>query len=185
MTSDILNQAREKMTQTVQAFTKSLATVRAGRANPNLLDSVFVDYYGATTPLNQLANISAPEPRMITITPYDKTAISDMEKAIQKADLGLTPSNDGNIIRITIPALTEERRKELVKVVGKFTEEYRVRIRNIRRDTNEQFKKAEKDGEITEDELRNNQDNVQKETDNYISELERLAKEKEAEIMEV
>src|SRR5690606_35984950 len=105
-------------------------------------------------------NISAPEPRMITITPYDKTAIGDMEKAIQKADLGLTPSNDGNIIRITIPALTEERRKELVKVVGKFTEEYRVRIRNIRRDTNEQFKKAEKDGEITEDELRNNQDNV-------------------------
>lgn len=185
MTDIILKETREKMTQAVQAFTKSLATVRAGRANPNVLDSIVVDYYGAFTPLNQLANITAPEPRMLLITPYDKTAIGDMEKAILKSDLGLTPSNDGNIIRISIPALTEDRRKELVKVVGKYTEEYRVQVRNVRRDANDQFKKAEKDGEITEDELRMNQESVQKETDNFIAELENLAKEKEAEIMEV
>lgn len=180
-----MKQMREKMTQAVQAFSKNLATVRAGRANPSILDSIFVDYYGASTPLNQLATIAAPEPRMLVITPYDKTSVGDIEKAIQKADLGLTPSNDGNVIRINIPPLTEERRKDLVKVVGKFTEEYRVQVRNIRRDANEQLKKAEKNGELTEDELRTNQDNVQKETDKFIAELEKLAKNKEAEIMEV
>lgn len=185
MTSSTMKQMREKMSQAVQAFKRNLATVRAGRANPSLLDSVVVDYYGATTPLNQLASVSAPEPRMLIVTPYDKTAISDMERAILKADLGLTPSNDGNIIRINIPALTEERRKELVKVVGKFTEESRVQIRNIRRDTNDLLKKAEKKGEITEDELRSSQDTVQKETDKYIGEVEQLAKNKESEIMEV
>lgn len=185
MANDIMKQMREKMTQAVQAFSKNLATVRAGRANPSILDSIFVDYYGASTPLNQLATIAAPEPRMLVITPYDKTSVGDIEKAIQKADLGLTPSNDGNVIRINIPPLTEERRKELVKVVGKFTEEYRVQVRNIRRDANEQLKKAEKNGELTEDELRTNQDNVQKETDKFIADLEKLAKNKEAEIMEV
>ena len=185
MTSSTMKQMREKMSQAVQAFKRNLATVRAGRANPSLLDSVVVDYYGANTPLNQIASVSAPEPRMLIVTPYDKTAISDMERAILKADLGLTPSNDGNIIRINIPALTEERRKELVKVVGKFTEESRVQIRNIRRDTNDLLKKAEKKGEITEDELRSSQDTVQKETDKYIGEVEQLAKNKESEIMEV
>src|SRR5699024_3284795 len=159
----------------VQAFTRNLATVRAGRANPSILDGVFVDYYGASTPLNQLAQVSAPEPRLLVITPYDKTALGDIEKAIQKADIGLSPSNDGDVIRISIPALTEDRRKELVKVVGKYTEEFRVRVRNARRDANDQYRKLEKDGELTEDELRNNLDNVQKETDKYIAELEKLA----------
>ncbi|MEK4801887.1 MULTISPECIES: ribosome recycling factor [Oceanobacillus] len=185
MSDTIMSTMREKMNQAVQSYSKSLATVRAGRANPSLLDNVFVDYYGASTPLNQLANISAPEARMLVITPYDKSALSDIEKAIQKADLGLSPSNDGNIIRISIPPLTEERRKDLVKVVGKYAEEYRIQVRNIRRDTNDQLKKLEKNGELTEDELRGLQDNVQKETDNQIKRIDQLTKEKEDEIMEV
>lgn len=135
---------KEKMEQAVQAFSKNLASVRAGRANPSLLDSVYVDYYGASTPLNQLANVGAPEARLLTITPYDKTALADIERAIQIADLGLSPSNDGNMIRISIPPLTEERRKDLVKVVGKYAEESRVQIRNIRRDTNDSLKKLRK-----------------------------------------
>ena len=185
MSGETMKEMREKMEQAVQAFSRNLATVRAGRANPNILDNVFVDYYGASTPLNQLANVGAPEARLLVITPYDKTALGDIEKAIQKADIGLSPSNDGDIIRISIPALTEDRRKELVKVVGKYTEESRVRVRNARRDANDQFRKFQKDGEITEDELRNYEDNVQKETDRYIAKLEELASEKEKEIMEV
>lgn len=185
MTAEIMKDLRERMTQAVQAFTRNLATVRAGRANPSLLDTIFVDYYGASTPLNQLANVTAPEARLLVITPYDKTAIGDIEKAIQKADLGLTPSNDGDVIRISIPPLTEERRKELVKVVGKFAEESRIQVRNIRRDANDQLRKLEKEGELTEDELRISQDEVQKETDQFIGEIDRLMKEKEEEIMEV
>ncbi|WP_047984853.1 ribosome recycling factor [Ornithinibacillus californiensis] len=185
MTNQIMNECKDKMKQTVQAFSRNLATVRAGRANPSLLDNVFVDYYGATTPLNQLATISAPEARLLVITPYDKTAINDIDKAIQKADLGLSPSNDGNVIRLNIPPLTEERRKDLVKVVGKYAEEYRVQVRNVRRDTNDALKKAEKNGDLTEDELRNAQDDVQKQTDNHIAEIDKLAKNKEQEIMEV
>ncbi|WP_042144775.1 ribosome recycling factor [Paucisalibacillus sp. EB02] len=185
MTDQIMNECKDKMKQAVQAFSRNLATVRAGRANPSLLDNVFVEYYGANTPLNQLATIAAPEARLLVITPYDKTAMGDIEKAIQKADLGLSPSNDGNVIRINIPALTEERRKDLVKVVGKFSEEYRVQVRNIRRDTNDALKKAEKSGDLTEDELRLSQDSVQKETDKHIAEIDQLAKNKEKEIMEV
>lgn len=185
MTDQIMNECRDKMKQTIQAFTRNLATVRAGRANPSLLDSVFVEYYGASTPLNQLATIGAPEARLLVITPYDKTAMGDIEKAIQKADLGLSPSNDGNVIRLNIPPLTEERRKDLVKVVGKYAEEFRVQVRNVRRDTNDALKKAEKNGELTEDELRIAQEDVQKETDKHIAEIDQLAKEKEKEIMEV
>ncbi|RDW17808.1 ribosome recycling factor [Oceanobacillus chungangensis] len=185
MSDVIMKEMKDKMEQTVQAFSKSLATVRAGRANPSLLDGVNVDYYGAPTPLNQIASIAAAEARLLVITPYDKTAIKDIEKAIQIADLGLAPSNDGNVIRISIPALTEERRKDLVKVVSKYTEEYRVQVRNVRRDANDQLKKEEKNGEITEDELRSSQESVQKETDNFIAKIEQLAKEKEQEIMEV
>ncbi|MFP7169155.1 ribosome recycling factor [Terribacillus sp. 7520-G] len=185
MSTAIISDAKSKMAQAVQAFSRQLATVRAGRANPSLLDSVFVDYYGASTPLNQLASVTAPEARMLVITPYDKTAISDIEKAIQKADLGLSPSSDGNLIRLSIPALTEERRKELVKVVSKYLEEAKVQIRNIRRDSNEQLKKSEKNKEITEDDLKGFQDDVQAETDKHISQLESLAKDKEKEIMEV
>ncbi|MEN2464542.1 ribosome recycling factor [Ornithinibacillus sp. FSL M8-0202] len=185
MTDQIMNECQDKMKQAVQAFSRNLATVRAGRANPAILDSVFVEYYGANTPLNQLATISAPEARLLVITPYDKTAMGDIEKAIQKADLGLSPSNDGNVIRINIPPLTEERRKDLVKVVGKYAEEYRVQVRNIRRDTNDALKKAEKNGELTEDELRTSQDDVQEQTNKHIAEIDQLAKQKEQEIMEV
>ncbi len=185
MKEAVLKDMRDKMEQAVQAFSRSLATVRAGRANPSLLDSVYVDYYGASTPLNQLATVSAPEARLLVITPYDKTAVGEIEKAIQKADLGLSPSSDGNVIRINIPPLTEERRKDLVKVVGKYAEEARVQIRNIRRDANDRLKKLEKDSEITEDELRQSQDDVQKETDNFTGKIDQLAKTKENEIMEV
>ncbi len=185
MPSDVLKDMRDKMETAVQAFSRNLATVRAGRANPSLLDNVFVDYYGAATPLNQLAQVGAPEARLLVITPFDKTAIGEIEKAIQKADLGLSPSSDGNVIRINIPALTEERRKDLTKVVGKYAEESRVQIRNLRREANDQLKKLEKDASITEDELRTYQDNVQKETDKFIEEIDQLAKNKEEEIMEV
>jgi ribosome recycling factor len=182
MADQIIKQMKDKMTQAVQAFSRNLATVRAGRANPSLLDNVNVDYYGASTPLNQLASVGAPEARLLVITPYDKTAVGDIEKAIQKADLGLSPSSDGNIIRINIPALTEDRRKELVKVVGKYAEESRVQVRNVRREANDQLKK---NADLAEDELRSSQDEVQKVTDEHIREIDDLAKNKEKEIMEV
>ncbi|HLS35355.1 MAG TPA: ribosome recycling factor [Bacillota bacterium] len=185
MIASTIKEMREKMDQSVQAFTRNIATVRAGRANPNLLDNVFVEYYGTNTPLNQLANVTAPEARLLVITPFDKTALADIEKAILKADLGLTPSNDGDIIRISIPALTEERRKELVRVVGKYTEEAKIQIRNHRRDANDALRKAEKDGDLTEDELRNGENQVQNETDSYTEKIDELANEKEEEIMEV
>ncbi|WP_040980165.1 ribosome recycling factor [Oceanobacillus jeddahense] len=185
MSESVIKDTKEKMNQAVQAFSRNLASVRAGRANPSLLDTVNVDYYGASTPLNQLAQVGAPEARLLTVTPYDKSAIGDIDKAIQKADLGLSPSNDGNIIRINIPALTQERRKDLVKVVGKYAEEARVQIRNLRRQANDQLKKAEKNGDMTEDDLRAFQDDVQQATDGYIKQVEDLAKTKENEIMEV
>ncbi|WP_042223744.1 ribosome recycling factor [Oceanobacillus manasiensis] len=182
MSESIMKDMKDKMSQAVQAFSKSLATVRAGRANPGILDNVYVDYYGASTPLNQLASVNAPEARLLVITPYDKSAIQEVEKAIQKADLGLSPSSDGNVIRINIPALTEERRKDLIKVVGKYAEESRVQIRNIRRDANDQLKKSD---DLTEDDVRAAQDDVQKETDQHIARIDQLAKDKEKEITEV
>lgn len=185
MSEAVIKETNEKMQAVVNAFTRQLATVRAGRANPALLDQVNVDYYGAATPLKQLATISAPEARMLLITPYDKTAIGDIEKAIQKADLGLSPSSDGNVVRINIPALTEERRKELVKVVRKYAEEAKVHVRNIRRDSNDHIKKLEKDGELTEDELRGYQDDVQKVTDKFVNEIDSITQNKEKEMMEV
>lgn len=185
MIGEVLNEMRDKTKQATQAFTRSLATVRAGRANPNILDNIYVEYYGTQTPLNQLANVGAPEARLLTITPYDKSALPNIEKAIQKADLGLTPSSDGDIIRINIPSLTEERRKELVRVVGKYTEEARIQIRNHRRDANDQLRKAEKDGDLTEDELHNSEEKIQSETNRSIDHVEQLAKQKEEEILEV
>lgn len=185
MSEVVIKDAQEKMKQAIQSFNKNLATVRAGRANPALLNGVFVDYYGASTPLNQLATISVPEARLLLITPFDKSSIGEIEKAIQKVDLGLAPSSDGNVVRIAIPALTEERRKELVKVVGKFSEEAKVQIRNVRREANDQLKKAEKNGDLTEDDLRSFQDDVQAETDKFIAEIDQLVKQKEEEILEV
>ncbi|WP_411955479.1 ribosome recycling factor [Alkalibacillus sp. S2W] len=185
MSDEVIKDCRDKMQGAVDAFSKQLATVRAGRANPAILDTVYVEYYGAQTPLNQLANVSAPEARLLVITPFDKSAIGDMEKAIQKADLGLTPNNDGKLIRINIPALTEERRKELVKITRKYAEEARVQVRNIRREANDQLKKLEKDSEITEDELRSYTDDVQKETDKHIDQIDQLLEAKEKEMTEV
>ena len=185
MSQSIINDTKTKMNDAVKAFSRQLATVRAGRANPAILDTVYVNYYGANTPLNQLATISAPEARLLVVTPFDKSSIGDVEKGILKADLGLTPNNDGNVIRINIPALTEERRKELVKVSRKYAEEARVQVRNIRREANDQLKKQEKDSEITEDELRANQDEVQKITDNSIGEIDSSLEAKEKENLEV
>ncbi|MFS0823580.1 ribosome recycling factor [Bacillus sp. 1P02SD] len=185
MANNTLNQVKDKMSKAIQALSRELATVRAGRANPAILDKVSVDYYGAPTPLNQLASINVPEARMLVIQPYDKSVLGDMEKAIQKADLGLNPTNDGSIIRISIPPLTEERRRELVKLVKKYAEESKVAVRNVRRDGNDELKKLEKNGEITEDELRSLTDDVQKITDESINKIDSIAKEKEKEIMEV
>ncbi|MDQ0227576.1 ribosome recycling factor [Metabacillus niabensis] len=185
MAKQVLNQTKEKMEKAVSALSRELASVRAGRASANLLDKISVDYYGAPTPVNQLASISVPEARMLVIQPYDKTVLGEIEKAILKSDLGLTPANDGSIIRLSIPALTEERRKDLVKLVKKYAEEAKVAIRNIRRDGNDELKKLEKNGEITEDELRSNTDNVQKLTDEFIVKIDNVAKDKEKEIMEV
>jgi ribosome recycling factor len=185
MVQQIINTAKEKMDKAVQAFTRELATIRAGRANPSLLEKITVDYYGMPTPIIQLASISVPEARLLVIQPYDKSVIKDIEKAILSSDLGLTPSNDGSVIRITIPPLTEERRRELVKLVKKYSEEAKVAVRNIRRDANDELKKLEKNGEITEDELRGYTDDVQKLTDDHIAKIDAITKEKEKEVMEV
>ncbi|MEC1721890.1 ribosome recycling factor [Schinkia azotoformans] len=185
MGQTVIKNTKEKMNKAIQAFKRELATVRAGRANPSLLDRVSVNYYGAPTPLNQLSSITVPEARLLVIQPYDKSVLNDIEKAILKADLGLNPSNDGTIIRIAIPALTEERRKSLAKDIKAMAEDAKIAIRNVRRDANDDLKKLEKDGQITEDELRSFSDDVQKETDNHVKEIDNITKEKEKEIMEV
>lgn len=185
MTQQVVKTVKEKMDKAIQAYQRELATIRAGRASASLLDKITVDYYGAPTPVNQLASINVPEARMLIITPYDKTSLGEIEKAIMKSDLGITPTNDGSVIRIVIPALTEERRVELTKQVKKYGEEAKVAIRNIRRDGNDDLKKLEKNGEITEDELRGFTDNIQKETDAHIAQVDNVTKEKEKEIMAV
>ncbi|WP_134686230.1 ribosome recycling factor [Brevibacillus migulae] len=185
MPQSILKDMEERMTKAIGTLKKDLATLRAGRANPAMLDKVVVDYYGTPTPISQLANINAPEPRMLQIQPWDKSALKDIDRAIQQSDLGLTPSNDGNIIRIAVPPLTEERRKELVKVAGKSGEEAKVAIRNIRRDANDEIKKLEKAATISEDESRRYQESIQKTTDKYIAEVDKIVKDKEKDILEV
>ncbi len=185
MTKEVLNQTTERMTKAIQALSRELSTIRAGRASASLLDKIFVDYYGAPTPINQIAGVATPEARLITIQPYDKSSLGDIEKAILKSDLGISPSNDGTLIRIAIPALTEERRKDLVKVVKKEAEEAKVGIRNIRRDANDELKKLEKNGDITEDDLRSFTEDVQKLTDDHIVKIDQVAKDKEKEILEV
>ena len=185
MSKQVITQTKERMEKAIQSYSRELASIRAGRASAAILDKVTVDYYGAPTPVNQLASINVPEARLLVVQPYDKTSLGDIEKAIIRADLGLNPSNDGTVIRISIPALTEERRKELVKVVKKSSEEAKVAIRNIRRDGNDDLKKLEKNGEITEDELRSYTDDIQKQTDSYIVKVDSATKEKEKEIMEV
>ena len=185
MLENIKKQSAEKMEKAIQVLKKDLASLRAGRATPALLEKVTVSYYGSEMPVNQLASISAPEPRLLVIQPWDKSALTEIERAILKSELGLTPTNDGNVIRITIPALTEERRAEFVKVVKKSGEDSKVAIRNIRRDANEEIKKLGKNGEISEDEVRRGQDEIQKLTDGYIQKVDEVIGAKEKEIMEV
>ena len=185
MVNEIKATANEKMEKALKNLNESLGSLRAGRANPRILDKVTVDYYGSPTSLNQLANISTPEARMIVVQPYDATAIPAIEKGILKSDLGFNPSNDGKIIRVLIPQLTEERRKELVKLVKKYGEECKVAMRNIRRHAIQELKDGQKEGLITEDDLKQGEKEIQKVTDEEIKNIETILKEKEAEILEV
>jgi ribosome recycling factor len=185
MNEAIFTQLQKEVEQSVGALRKDLAKIRTGRASTALLEHVVVDYYGATTPLNQLATLSAPEPRLLVVQPYDRSAMGNIEKAILKSDLGLTPNNDGKIIRVPIPQLTEERRKELVKHVKKIGEEFRVSVRNHRRVAVEHIKEAEKKKEITADDSKHGHDRVQKITDDFIGRIDNIIKTKEEEIMEV
>lgn len=184
MPQNIKKNAEDRMEKAIGALRRDLSTLRAGKASPALLDRVQVEYYGAITPLNQLANINTPDSRTLMIQPWDKSSVASIEKAILKSDIGLTPSNDGSAIRISVPPLTEERRAELVKQSKKFGEEAKVAIRNIRRDANDDVKKLEKT-DISEDESRRHQDDIQKTTDKYIAEVDKVLAGKEKEIMEV
>ena len=178
-------ETEEKMEKSISSLRYEYGTIRAGRANPSILDRINVEYYGTPTPLNQLSNTSSPDPRMLVIQPFDASSIGDIERAILKSDLGLNPSNDGKIIRLVFPQLTEERRKDLSKLVKKYGEESKIAVRNIRRLSNDELKKAEKESLITEDELRTGQSEIQKLTDDYIQKVDDLIEEKIAEIMEV
>jgi len=185
MNETVFTQLQKEMDGSVNALRKELTKLRTGRASTALLEHVTVEYYGANTPLNQLATLSAPEPRLLVIQPFDRSAMGEIERAILKSDLGLTPNNDGKIIRIPIPALTEERRKELVKHVKKIAEEFRVSLRNHRRLAIEHLKEAEKKKEITADDSKHGHDRVQKITDDFIGRIDKIVKAKEEEVMEV
>ncbi|MBI5284599.1 MAG: ribosome recycling factor [Chloroflexi bacterium] len=182
---DTLRDAEHRMQSAVQALDRDLDTVRTGRARPALVEALKVEYYGTPTPLNQMATINAPEPRLITIQPWDKTQLGAIEKAIQKSDLGLTPTNDGNIIRLVIPPLNEDRRKDLAKVVHKKTEDARVAVRNVRRDSLDHLRKLQHDKEISDDDERRAQERLQKITDKHIAEVDRHGHTKEQELLEV
>ncbi|GAB6157607.1 ribosome recycling factor [Desulfotomaculum varum] len=184
MIKEIISSAEDNMKKTVEVVRKEFASLRAGRATPALLDKVTVSYYGTPTPLNQLANISVPEARMLVIQPWDKSVIPEIERSILKSDLGITPTSDGTVVRLVIPQLTQERRIELVKVVKKKAEEGRVAIRNIRRDVNDVLKAKQKEG-VPEDEVKRGQEDLQKITDKYIKEIDEMVKSKEQEIMQV
>ncbi|MBO4437735.1 MAG: ribosome recycling factor [Spirochaetaceae bacterium] len=184
MMSEINEASVKRMEKTINALKDEFNTIRTGRASASLFDKVRVDYYGEKTPLSQVANIAIPEARMVVITPWDKSLIGEIEKAIQRSELGLNPSNDGKVIRIAIPPLTADRRKELVKQAKTIAENSRVAIRNIRRDGNDELKKQQKDGSITEDELKTTEDSLQKTTDKFIAEINKIFEDKEKEIME-
>jgi len=185
MIDEVIEETRDRMGKTQKAFVKEMAKVRTGRASQSMLDSVKVDYYGTQTPLPQMATVSIPESRLITVKPWDISVINSVEKAILKANIGLTPSNDGKLIRISIPPLTEERRREIAKNVSKICEEYKVAVRNIRRDSNDMLKELQKDGEISEDDSFKAQKQVQELTDEYIQRLDDIFAEKEKEILEI
>uniref|UniRef100_A0A7V3RG42 Ribosome-recycling factor n=1 Tax=candidate division WOR-3 bacterium TaxID=2052148 RepID=A0A7V3RG42_UNCW3 len=181
----IKEEAKQKMEKSLNLLNQEFAKIRTGRATPALLDGVKVEYYDTVLPLNQVASISIPEPRLIVIQPWDKQALSAIEKAIYKADIGLTPNNDGNVIRLSLPPLTAERREELVKLAQKLAEESRVAIRNIRRDANNELKKLEKEKKISEDDSFKGQESIQKLTDEYIKKVDEILKKKEKEIKEI
>ena len=184
MKHPVLDEASKKMDKTVKAFEKELTRVRTGRATPALLEGITVDYYGSQMPINQVASISVPESRQLLIQPWDQNVLSEIEKAILKSELGLTPNNDGKVVRVSIPPLTEERRKELVKLVGKMAEEARVAVRNVRRDFMERLKRMKKEKEISEDDMYKLQDELQKITDSHVESIDRVKGDKEKEIME-
>jgi len=184
MLDDIYQDTRENMGKTIAALKNELKRVRTGRANLSILDGIRVDYYGTPTPINQMASLSVPESRLITIQPWDVSVIKEIEKAILKSDLGLTPSSDGKIIRIAIPPLTEERRRQLAKAIHKTCEDHKVAVRNVRREANEMLKTLKKDGDISEDDAFKGQDQVQKITDEFVAQIDVIFKEKEKEILE-
>jgi len=185
MDHPILDDEQERMAKSVDAFRKELVKIRTGKASVAILDRIKVEYYGSQVPLNQVASLSTPEPRLIVIQPWDKQMVGVIEKEILKSDLGLTPNSDGTFIRLAIPVLTEERRKELVKLVKKYAEDARIAIRNIRRDANDQIKKAEKASDITEDDSKKLHDDSQELTDDHIKQIDDILSQKESEIMEV
>ena len=185
MIDDVMNTAKEKMQKSCAVYERDMMGLRAGRANPQLLDRIMVDYYGTPTPIPQIGNISSPEPRLLVIAPWEAKMIPNVEKAIQKSDLGLNPSNDGKIIRLVFPELNEERRRDLTKIASKGAEETKVAIRSIRRDAIEQIKKMKKNSEITEDDQKDAEDEIQKMTDKAIKEVDAIYAKKEKEIMEV
>ena len=185
MLNDLYNETKEHMSKSIENLQKEFSLLRTGRANPHLLERIQVEYYGAPTPLNQLASVGAPEPRMLIVQPYDKTVIGDIEKAILASDIGITPNNDGNVIRLVFPQLTEERRKDLVKVVKKKEEETKIAIRNIRREKMDIIKDMKKKSDITEDDQKKAQDEIQKITDEYVENTSKIAKAKEEDIMKV
>lgn len=185
MLKEITKDAEERMKKTVELFRKELSSLRAGRASPSLLERVVVDYYGVSTPVTQVATVTVPEPRLMVIQPWDKSMLQSIEKAILKSDLGITPRNDGHVIRLAVPQLTEERRAELVKMVRRKAEEERVAIRNLRRDAIDEIRELEKAGEVSEDAARRTQEEVQRLTDKYVSEIDKILAAKEKEIMEV
>lgn len=185
MIADTIKNAEERMTKAVEAARHDYSTIRTGRANPTVLETVKVDYYGSQMPISQLANISVPEPRQILIVPWDKTAIPLIERAILKSDIGMNPNTDGSGIRLNIPALTEERRKEYIKQLHKKAEDHRVAVRNIRRDANDHLKQLEKSSDASEDEVKRAQEQIQKATDKFIEHIDQLTKAKESELLEV
>ncbi len=185
MYQDSIKEADSKMEKTISIIVKDLSTLRAGRANPQILDKISVDYYGTPTPLNQVGNISSPEPRMLVIAPWEPKMIGPIEKAIQKSDLGINPSNDGKVVRLMVPELTEERRKDLCKQVKKLVEDGKIALRNTRRDTMEQIKKMKKNADITEDDLKDAEDEMNKTTEAKVKELDKIGTDKEKEIMAI
>lgn len=185
MPKEIIKQCEDKMMKTIESLKKEFTKIRTGKANPSVLNGIMVEYYGSPMPINQIASVSAPEPQMIVIKPYDKSILKDIEKAVQVANLGFNPQNDDDLVRILVPKLTEQTRKELVKDAKKLAEDNKVAVRNVRREAMDQLKKLQKDSAISEDELKRYSDEVQKVTDKYIETIDKVSKEKEQDIMSI